>query len=384
MVPVPGNRITLLRNGGEFFAELESAIDRAATEVRLETYIYADDAAGRSIAEAMKRAAARGVRVRLLVDGFGSRTLPAAFVAGLRDAGVRVQVYRPERRWSAIRRSRLRRMHRKIALVDGKVGFIGGLNIMDDATQNAAGPLRLDYAVRIEGPLLGEVHAVMRRLWWLVSALSGRRPREWRAPRYRPEPAGETLAAFMYRDNVRHRHDIEAVYLRGIRGARREVVIACAYFLPGWRVRRTLMAAATRGVRVVLLLQGASDHPVMLQATRVLYEALLDHGIEIYEYTAGELHAKVGVVDERWATVGSSNLDPFSLVFAREANIVVLDEAFARDLRQSLEHEIRDRSVAVRRMLWRRRPWPARLASWLAYSYARVVMGLAGIGGRWL
>lgn len=384
MVPVAGNRITLLRNGGEFFPALESAIDAAAVEVRLETYIYDADATGRRIAEALKRAAARGVRVTLLVDGFGSRSLPASFLEDLRDSGVHVQVYRPERRWSAIRRSRLRRLHRKLALIDGKVGFVGGANIMDDSTQNAAGTLRLDYVVRVEGPLLAEIHSVMRRLWWLVSALSGRRPREWRAPRHRPGPAGETLAAFMYRDNVRHRHDIEAVYLRGIRGARREVVIACAYFLPGWRVRRALMSAAMRGVRVVLLLQGASDHPVMLLATRVLYEALLDHGIEIYEYTAGELHAKVGVVDERWATVGSSNLDPFSLVFAREANVVVLDETFARDLRRSLEHEIRDRSVAVRRMLWRRRPWPARLASWLAYVYARVVIGLAGVGGRWL
>jgi cardiolipin synthase len=142
------------------------------------------------------------------------------------------------------------------------------------------------------------------------------------------------------------------------------------------------MLAADRGVRVVLLLQGGTDHTLFQKASRVLYEALLENGIEIFEYTGGELHAKVGVVDERWATVGSSNLDPFSLVLAREANVVVFDEAFARGLRESLEEEIRARATAVRRMLWRRRPWPARLAGWLAYAYARLAMGIAGIRYR--
>jgi cardiolipin synthase len=144
------------------------------------------------------------------------------------------------------------------------------------------------------------------------------------------------------------------------------------------------MAAARRGVRVVLLLQGWTDHRVFQHASRTLYEALLDRGIEIFEYTGGELHAKVAVVDERWATVGSSNLDPFSLVLAREANVVVFDEPFAKSLRRSLEDEIRARSEPVRRMLWRRRRWPARLLGWLAYAYARLAMGVAGITGRWL
>jgi cardiolipin synthase len=205
----------------------------------------------------------------------------------------------------------------------------------------------------------------------------------FRPPEFDVPPAGDSVAAFVHRDNLRHRHDIEAMYLRGIRGARREIVIACAYFMPGWRVRRSLMAAASRGVRVVLVLQGLTDHAVFHHASRVLYEALLEHGIEIFEYQGGELHAKVGVVDGRWATIGSSNLDPFSLVLAREANVVVFDEALARTLRESLEEEIRARSTPVRRMLWRRRPLPVRIAGWLAYAYARLAMGLAGITGRW-
>jgi cardiolipin synthase len=384
LIPVRGNRITLLRNGTELFPALEAAIDAAQSDVRLESYIYVDDPAGTRIAEALKRAAGRGVAVRVLLDGFGSRTLPKAFVAALRQAGVMIEFYRPMRFWLAFRRSRLRRMHRKVVLVDGRLGFVGGINVIDDATENPTGGVRLDYAVRVEGPLLARMYPVVFRLWRLVTAITRKRRRRSPPPKVDPTPKGDTVAAFVYRDNVGHRHDIEAMYLRGIRGARREVVIACAYFLPGGRMRRALKGAAARGVRVVLLLQGWTDHVVLRHATRVLYSSLLEQGIEIFEYTGGELHAKAAVVDERWATVGSSNLDPFSLVLSREANVVVFDADFARTLRASLEQEIRSRAVAVRRMLWHRRRWPERLAGWLAYGYARVAMGIAGIPGRWL
>ena len=385
MIPVRGNLITLLNSGIEYFPAVEAAIDSALQEVRLETYIYVDDAVGQRIAEALKRAAARGVRVRLMLDAFGSRTLARPFLANLEASGVRVQFFRPTRTWYIPRRNRLRRLHRKIVLVDGRIAFVGGLNILDDATDNPTGTARLDYAVKVEGPVVKQVYPVVHHLWWLVETIAARqRQPAFRPPEFDVPPAGDSVAAFVHRDNLRHRHDIEAMYLRGIRGARREIVIACAYFMPGWRMRRSLMSAARRGVRVVLLLQGWTDHAVFHQASRVLYEALLEHGIEIFEYQGGELHAKVGVVDGRWATIGSSNLDPFSLVLAREANVVIFDETLARALCQSLEEEIRERSVPVRRMLWRRRPLPARIAGWLAYAYARLAMGLAGITGRWL
>jgi cardiolipin synthase len=375
--------VTLLQGGVEYFPAIEAAIDAARDEVRLETYIYMDDPIGRRIGAALARAASRGVRVRVMLDGFGSRTLPKAFMPGLREAGVEVQLFRPATSWFPLRRSRLRRLHRKIVLVDRRIAFVGGLNILDDATENPMGAVRLDYAVRVEGPLVARIYPVVHRLGWLVRAIAERRrPRGLRVPELQVAPAGESVAAFVHRDNVGHRHEIEAMYLAGIRGARREIVIACAYFMPGWRVRRALMSAAARGVRVVLLLQGWTDHAVFHNASRVLYEALLEHGIEIFEYTGGELHAKVGVVDERWATVGSSNLDPFSLLLAREANVVVFDETVARQLRESLETEIRERAQAVHRMLWRRRPWPSRVAGWLAYAYARLAMGLAGIRYR--
>ena len=384
MRPVAGNRIALLRNGAEFFPALLAAIDSAAEDVRLETYIFADDPVGRAVGEALKRAALRGARVRLMIDGFGSRELGAHFLEDLRAAGVVVQRFRPERGWFSFRRSRLRRLHRKIALVDARVGFVGGINILDDFTGHKSRAPRYDYAVRVEGPLLAEIYPVVHRLWWLVAALS-RKERQpgFLPPEVHPRPAGDTAAAFVYRDNFRHRHDIESLYLDGIRAARREILIACAYFMPGWRVRRALMEAAARGVRVAIVVQGWSDHRVFQHASRVLYGALLDHGIEIYEYERSEMHAKAAVADGRWATVGSSNLDPFSLFLAREANVAVFGEAFARELRDSIDREIHHGARAVPRLVWKRRPWIGRVAGWLAYGYARLAMGIAGIGRRW-
>ena len=384
MKPVGGNRVTLLRNGGEFFPALVAAIDSALDDVRLETYIFADDAAGRAVGEALQRAARRGAKVRLMVDGFGSRELPPAFIAAMRAAGVIVQHFRPERGWVTLRRSRLRRLHRKIALVDARVGFVGGINILDDHSGHDAPAPRFDYAVRVEGPLLADIYPVVHRLWWLVAALS-RKERQpgFLPPPVAPGPAGDTTAAFVHRDNLRHRHDIEALYLDGIRASRREILVACAYFMPGWRVRHALMEAAGRGVRVAIVVQGWSDHRIFQHASRVLYGTLLDHGIEIYEYERSELHAKAAVVDGRWATVGSSNLDPFSLFLAREANVAVFDEAFGRELRDSIDGEIRRGARAVPRLLWKRRPLLSRAVGWLAYGYARLAMGIAGIGRRW-
>lgn len=384
MRPVAGNRVTLLRNGAEFFPALLAAIESASEDVRIETYIFADDEAGRAVGEALKRAARRGVAVRLLVDGFGSRELPPAFLDELRVVGVVVQRFRPERGFLAFRRSRLRRLHRKIALVDARVGFVGGINILDDHSGHGHDAPRYDYAVRVEGPLLAEIYPVVHRLWWLVAALS-RKERQpgFRPPEVHPGPAGETTAAFVYRDNFRHRHDIEAMYLEAIRDARREILVACAYFMPGWRVRHALMEAAGRGVRIAIVVQGWSDHRVFQHASRVLYGALLDHGIEIYEYERSELHAKAAAVDGRWATVGSSNLDPFSLFLAREANVAVFSESFAREVRDSIDREIHRGARAVPRLLWKRRPWAARFAGWFAYGYARLAMGIAGIGRRW-
>lgn len=381
-VLVEGNAIALLENGLQYFPALEAEIDAARHEVFLETYIFSKDVVGRRIAAALARAAARGVRVRVLVDGFGGRDFVRDLMPGLVEDGVEVLIYRRELRVMSLRRHRLRRMHRKIALIDARVAFVGGINIIDDF--EVAGPPhpRYDYAVRVEGPLLAAITASVHRVWRLVSwaSLQRRLLEAMRAPV--AEPVGDLKAAFLVRDNLRHRRDIEDAYLAAIARARKEVVIACAYFFPGRHFRQALVEAAARGVQVTLVLQGLADHPVLAHATRALYPHFLERGIRLFEYHRSYLHAKVAVVDGRWATVGSSNIDPFSLLLAREANVVVEDKGFADRLRASLETAMRDGARELRRDDWRRLPTVRRVLSWLAYQGVRLAIGLAGYSGR--
>ena len=379
---VPGNQLRLLQNGAEYFPALIAAIDAAHTEVHLETYIFNADPSAEAVRDALMRASRRGVVVRLLIDGVGSRELPAEWLAALKAAGVSVLSYRPlaGRGWRSNPRS-LRRLHRKLAVVDARIAFLGGMNLIDDFEPVRFEAPRLDFSVEVQGPLLARIHESARRLWRLV-ALTQLQPDRRKAP---IEPAwptdGRMRAAFVVRDNFAHRRDIERAYLAALALARDEIIIANAYFLPGHRFTRLLKKAAARGVAVHLLVQGHTDHPFFQLAARALYRDLLAAGINIHEYHASELHAKVAVVDGHWATVGSSNIDPFSLLLAREANLVVDDPAFAADLRQRLQQAI-GQSAALDPADWQRRPWLHRILSSAAYSGVRVMVGLVG-GGRW-
>jgi cardiolipin synthase len=388
---VGGNRLALLRNGEQYFPALAAAIDAARSEIFLETYIYADDETGSLITDALARAAARGVATHLLIDGFGASDFAPRFRAALEGAGAEVLVFRPQvSPWPFWKqKSRLRRMHRKLASIDGVVAFVGGINVIDDFHTPEPSAPQFDYAVRIEGPLVAQVRAAAARLWARVSwATFGRRWRERglraaRAARYAPlegAAAGGQRAALVVRDSLRHRRDIERAYLERIEAAQRAIVIANAYFFPARRFRRALLDAARRGVVVTLLLQGKADHPVQHYASRALYRSMLRAGIRIYEYHPSLMHAKVAVFDGRVATVGSSNIDPLSLLLAREANVFVDDAAFAAELRLSLHHAIETGARAVPANYWSRLSFRLKARIWLAYRFARLMMSLYGFG----
>lgn len=382
---VDGNRIRLLVRGAEFFPALIASIEEAKRDVSLETYLYADDAAGASVTAALERAAARGVSVRLLIDGFGAKDFREDWRARLQAAKVSVLSYRPDIAPWTFRTERLRRMHRKIAVIDGCIAFVGGINVIDDFNDVPPGCPRFDLAVRVDGPVVADIYLAVEKLWRRVAWLRLKQ-RFSQKLSFNPfsivaQPRGEQKAAFVQRDNLRFRRAIENEYLAAINGARREVFIACAYFLPGTRFRHALVNATGRGVRVVLLLQGHTDHTLLQLATRAFYESMLDSGVEIYEYSRSELHAKAAIVDGRWATVGSSNLDPFSLVLAREANMVVQDEVFATSVRVAIEDAIKEGAEPVRRMLWKHRPWWQRVSIWFGYGFARFAMGILGMRG---
>jgi cardiolipin synthase len=376
-----GNRIELLRGGAEFFPRLLAAIGEARESVYLETYIFELDAVGERVADALVAAAARGVAVRLLVDAFGSDRAVSALRARMAAGGVRFRAFRPGIWWRFERRL-LRRLHRKIAVLDDRVAFVGGINIIDDYNHPGVdgaglGP-RYDFAVACEGPLVALIAFVVKRMWWIVSGA------DWRAgdtpPRY-VEPSAplpeNVRASLLLRDNLRHRRSIQRAYLEGIAGAHREVLLANAYFLPSRKLRESLCDAARRGVRVRLLLQGRVEYRLLHYAQQALYGQLLKAGIEIHEYTASFLHAKVAVIDSVWATVGSSNIDPYSLLLAREANVAVIDQGFALQLRRELERAIAQEAVPVHAPALAQRPWWKQVGYRLAYAAVRLITFVA-------
>jgi cardiolipin synthase A/B len=386
-----GNEVTLLECGGEFFPALLLAVNQAQREIYLETYIFQHDPQGWQVAHSLAQAAQRGLQVRLTTDGYGSGDLHERVRSVLQTAGVELQVFRPLRRLSIMNLQRLRRLHRKLAVIDGEIAFVGGINIQDDFIDPAHGPMehaRFDYAVRLRGPIVAPIHVAATRLWW-QTCLVNRPVNQARSMFALPEyvssivtPVGQVRARFVLRDNFRFRNRIESAYLKAIYKARREVLIANAYFFPGLRFRRALLDAAARGVRIRLVLQGRTEYFLQHFAAHALYEELLLAGVEIIEYHRSFLHAKVAVIDD-WSTVGSSNIDPFSLLLAREANVVMVDRTFAMQLRSSVLKAAQDGGIPVELTRHQARPWWVRLLNRVAYSLIRVAIALSGAATRY-
>lgn len=399
-----GHQVQLLQGGQALFPALVQAIDRSVHEVRLETYIFDVAASTEGVAAALERAAQRGVSVYLVMDGAGTPALAPTWARRFDAAGVQWRIFSPLGRLGLLIPTRWRRLHRKLCVVDGSVAFCGGINVLDDFLDPNYGVLtapRFDFAVRVTGPLVQAVHEATARFWWRLQAVNTVRqsdfPAAWRALQeelklaLQAHPEAHTGAAasagrerslsadLVLRDNVRHRSHIERSYRHAIGSATHEIIIASAYFFPGRKLRKGLIHAARRGVRVRLLLQGRYEYFMQYHATRPVYGALLAAGVEIYEYTLSFHHAKVAVIDGRWATVGSSNLDPLSLLLAREANVVVNDVAFAQDLRARLEHAIAQESVRVEPDAYANRPWRQRFLDRLALVVTRVLLFLIGI-----
>lgn len=388
-----GHGLKLLEGSAAYFPALVEAIDRASREVLLETYIFDFTGATAEVAYALERAARRGLLVRVVVDGFGTAPLPPTWQQRFLEAGVDWQVFSPPGAVGVLWPGNWRRLHRKLCVIDETIAFCGGINILDDLHDPNHGALtapRLDFAVQVEGPLVRQVHMAMLQLWQRMRTLrqlrkgllsgaliSLRRPPPL-LPALREPGVRGSRAALVLRDNLRNRARIEQAYRRAIGRAREEVIIANAYFAPGRKMRKALVSAASRGVRVVLLLQGRYEYFMQYYAARPIYGALLRAGVEIHEYSPSFLHAKVAVIDGRWATVGSSNLDPLSLLLAREANMVIEDAAFAQALRTRLLRAMAHEGQAMDAAQFALRPWRQRLLENLALAVMRLALAVQG------
>jgi cardiolipin synthase A/B len=382
---IEDNDIRLLENGEEFFPRVFACIANAQREVVVETFILFDDKVGLQLHEALLAAARRGVQVDVTVDGFGSCDLSDQFVVSLTEAGVRLHVFDPGSRVFGKRLNVLRRMHRKIAVIDGAVAFVGGINYSADHLADYGPQAKQDYAIEIRGPLVAEIHRFTHaalaqgqryqrtRRWW-------RRRKDLRSTPDDQPQAGNAAAMFVVRDNTEHMSDIERHYRIAIRSARHRIVIANAYFFPGYRFIRELRRAARRGVDVRLILQGEPDMAIVKTAASMLYHHLLAAGVRIFEYRVRPLHGKVALMDDEWATVGSSNLDPLSLALNLEANVIIRDREFNRELAAKLDHLMRHSCHQIEReAVGELRGWQL-LRSFLAYHFTRRYPGWA----QWL
>ena len=397
-----GHQIRLIEGGQAYFESLAQALAQAQSHVLLETYIFDFHGAALIVAEALEKAAARGVNVWLLVDGVGTSNVPAPWRKRFDVAGVEWHVYSPLGALGLLIPSRWRRLHRKLCVVDGQMAFCGGINILDDWHDPHHGPLsqpRLDFAVGVQGDLVSHIEEAMSQLRLRLQSVESVRRHQipqairlfktagltlpWQRNALHPKDGfAKGRAGLLLRDNLLHRGQIERAYLKAIGSARHEVLIASAYFLPGRRLRQALVHAAQRGVRVRLLLQGRYEYFMQYHAAKPVYGALLAAGIEIYEYAPSFLHAKVAVVDpdndRPWATVGSSNLDPLSLLLAREANVVVADREFAQGLHRRLCHVIDTQSTLVEMGVYSQRQWHQRVRDRIAFGLMRLALFLTG------
>lgn len=372
-----GNSLRLLENGEEFFPRVFGAIQRAERSVMLETFILFEDEVGNALHRELLAAAQRGVKIEVMVDGYGSPDLSDKFVNSLTAEGVRFIYYDPRPLVMGMRTNVFRRLHRKIVVVDDVISFVGGINFSAEHNTSYGPEAKQDYAVEVKGPIVEDITRYVReamgseavtRRWW-----GGRSHR----PAVNAVP-GNAQVLFVYRDNDDHRDDIEKHYLDMLRTAKEDVIIANAYFFPGYRLLREMRSAAQRGVRVRLIVQGEPDMPIVKVGAELLYNYLVDAGVEVYEYIRRPLHGKVAVQDRQWATVGSSNLDPLSLSLNLEANLIIYDRDFNQTLRDNLEQLLAKDCQRVQEDRLLPRNWWQLTKSVVVFHFLRHFPAIAG------
>ena len=375
------NKLTLLHRGAEFFPALIQAFDTAESEIYLETYIFAQDATADLVQAALIRAAQRGLQVYVIADWLGTGAARCAMLAQeFATTGVHYKNFNP---WF---RRGLARTHRKLVVVDGRLAFLGGLNINDDMLSDEGSQIplpqpRWDFAVSISGPLVADIYAEAVAQWARRHFKNLRyRLQNMRLPRsLRHEAAHQVAeAALVIRDNLRNRSTIQRNLLQALGRARHTAYFVTPYFAPGRKLRQALAIAASRGVTVTLLI-GVGQFRMQDAVAQSFYPKLSRAGVNIVEYRKTQLHGKVVVIDDEWATIGSSNFDGLSLFINHEANIIVRDADFARDLRQHIARGVTE-GVIISPAEVARLSWGRRTLNKLAYFLYQSVLQLITAG----
>jgi len=350
---VGGNKLSLFFRGKDLFAAMAAAIDAAVESVNLETYRFAGDDTGRAFAGHLARAAKRGARVRVIYDSVGSIELEPETETLMRNAGVQILEYHPVAPWRP-RWAWNKRDHRKILVCDGKTGFIGGMNLSDEHAPIEEGGLDWpDAHARVEGPAARELERLFRAVWHKETS------RWFECPPHPGHVPGTSAVHIVGNHEIIKRFAIRESYANALRAAKTEVSIANSYFIPDWRIRRSLAQAVRRGVDVRVLVPGRSDISSAWYAMRSTYSSLLTRGVRIFEWQGPMMHAKAVVVDGKWCAVGSYNLDHRSLQHNLEANLQTIDASFAAELKKSFDLGLAG-AREVKPAEWDRRSWAER------------------------
>lgn len=370
-----GNRVDLFVNGEEFFPQLQKRIEQAEHEIFIETFILANDKVGELLKEALIDAAKRGVWVSITADSWGSFYLDEEYILDLTEAGIVFQIYDPQPSWYRGRPKLFRRLHRKLAVIDGRYGFIGGINLCHDHMMNFGPGGKQDYAVEVQGPVVKDMRQLCKSY---VRDADDQHLAEALDNLNSPPVRGPSEIAFVSRDNRRHRSDIEKAYIDAIHAAKNRVWIANAYFFPGYRLLKALRKAAGRGVDVWIIVQGDPDIPFSLMVARTVYEKMIRSRIKVFEFCDRPLHAKIAIIDNEWSTIGSSNLDPLSLAFNLEANIIVKCQEFNTQLSEKITY-LKQRSNSIESNWLKRRRWWLVIKDFLMYHALRHYPAVGGL-----
>ncbi|MBU0488181.1 MAG: hypothetical protein KKD31_09555 [Bacteroidetes bacterium] len=324
------DKVEVIVGGNSYFEALRDIIDEARDNIYCQFFILDFDDTGRNFINSLMDAASRGVKVFLLLDAYGSGSLPTSIRHEILNSGIELRFFSPYFNFRKF--SPGRRLHNKVLVADGKLGIVGGINIADKYHDTAKGKGWLDFALRVEGSICEELQMVCIRLW-------GKEGLRYRAK------LKVLSTGYSYRYKVRIRENdffgkkekVSKSYKQSVRFARNYLIIVGAYFLPGWNYRQMLKRAAQKGIRIKLILASRSDVGLTLYAQRHLYAWLLDQGIEIYEWNGPMVHGKVALADDIWFTIGSYNLNYLSDFSNLELNLEVLDAGMAKEFRKTLE-----------------------------------------------
>lgn len=366
------NKVKLVRGGRKYFDLVKMLINRATDIIHLQTYIYDDDETGKEIANALMEAASRGVKVYLMADGYASQVMAQSFIDQLRTAGVNFRFFQP------VFRSKYfyfgRRLHHKMLVVDARYALVGGINISNRYNDLHNKPAWLDFALYAEGEIAKELCVLCYKTWKGSSAATDMASCEIKQPNFDTESGEKSFVRVRRNDWVRRKNQISASYIEMLKKAGSKMTILSSYFLPGRMIRKYLIQAAKRGVKIKVIMAGRSDVMLAKQAERFIYKDLLKNKIEIYEYQPNILHGKIAVCDKKWLTIGSYNVNNISAYASIELNLDVYDPHFAMQVNDMLENITRKDCIRITMRYFEKRSNVfKRMIHWISYETIRFI-----------